>query len=83
MDDNRATFEGGGIVNFADGTATVTSSALRRNKAENSGGIFNSGFLTLLSSYLAFNKADKGDNLFNAADGIVEIVDTTIAENLV
>jgi hypothetical protein len=82
VDDNQATFEGGGIVNFADGTATVTNSALRRNFAENGGGIFNRGFLSLLSSQLAFNQADNGDDLFNAADGIVQIVDTTIAELL-
>jgi hypothetical protein len=80
--DNDGGHEGGGIYN--EGDAIVENSSIVRNGSADGGGILNHGSLIVKNSAIIFNSTDccnPGGGILNLG-GSVEIVNSTIAENV-
>lgn len=80
--DNDGGHEGGGIYN--EGDAIVENSSIVRNGSADGGGILNHGSLIVKNSAIILNSTDccnPGGGILNLG-GSVEIVNSTIAENV-
>jgi hypothetical protein len=80
--DNFGGHVGGGINNVGD--ALVENSTIARNSSADGGGIFNFGSLIVKNSAINSNRTDvaqPGGGIHNAG-GTVEIVNSTVANNL-
>jgi hypothetical protein len=77
--DGHSNSAGGGILNFNDGTLTVTNSTLAGNTALGGGGIANLGTLTVTNSTVADNTAQNGGGIANL--GTLTVTNSTLAGN--
>jgi len=75
---NGAITLGGAIYNYSNGTLTATNNTLTGNTAGNGGGIYSIGIATLTNNTLKVNEVY---GLVNAGAGIVESLNTLLADN--
>jgi hypothetical protein len=81
IDNSRAAFGGGGILN--SGTLTVSNCTIAQNHARYGAGIDNFGTLALSASSLRFNTAtDNGGGIYNANGGKLTISQCTLYQNV-
>jgi hypothetical protein len=76
-----ASSDGGGILNPASATLTITNSIFSDNRANKGGAIHNAGTLTLEGSTVCNNMAPQGGGIYNAGGGVLTVTNSTVCAN--